>query len=372
MHVRRVALPGLRPPPPVGGGHVERVLRGVDRPRLGEHRGPALQRVGGEVDRGHGEQAGTGRGGAEREVAAVVADGRGAPAGDADLALPEPVLEGTAADQRLVGRLQRVEGLVPVVRAGAGREVGPVLEPVGVREGVGHHQPHALIDAPGGLVRAGEEDLRGDLGIGHVGHVDGGDLRDVARPVAAEGQGVPRPHRRADRMRALDRPGDVDVAEDHHLVPGEEHLPRPAVDRQARRLGHGLRRPRGEEVQPAAGEHGDPRPVVLDEVRLVHPGDLGVGGADAGRARARSRGDRAGAGAHRHPAHADVDVALSDLLDVALHLEHQRVLDRRLELAAARDLGEPGAAVDAQGGGDGVARRARARGKEAEKRGSQG
>ncbi len=203
VDVGGVALAELGPPPPVRARDVEGVLRGVDRARLGERGVPALQRVGGEVDRRHDEQPGPGGRRAEREVAAGVGDGRAASAGDADLTLAEPVVERAAADQRLVGRLQRIEGLVPLVGARARGEVGPVAHAVGEGEGVGHHQPDALVDAPGRLVRARQENLRGDLRVRHVAHVHRGDLGDVARPVAAERRDAHRrPGRRgADRMR---------------------------------------------------------------------------------------------------------------------------------------------------------------------------
>ena len=161
-------------------------------------------------------------------------------------------------------------------------------------------------------------------------------------------------------MVTLDLPWDVDLAEDHHLVVDEEHVPGPAVDRQARGLGHGLGRPGGEEMKLPSGQHCDAGAVVLDEVRLVHARHLGVGGADAGGPAAATRsGHRAAgsAGTDRDPPVADVVVVLPELLEAALHLQHQRVLDRGLELAAAGDLGQERVAVDAPRGGNPVAAR---------------
>ena len=98
MDVRRVRLAGLRPPPPVSGGDVERVLRGVDRTRLRQDRGAALQRVGGEVHRCQGQQTRPGGRAAEGEVGAAVGDRRRRAARDLQLSISQPVVEGAATD----------------------------------------------------------------------------------------------------------------------------------------------------------------------------------------------------------------------------------------------------------------------------------
>src|SRR5262249_2893853 len=69
---------------------------------------------------------------------------------------------------------------------------------------------------------------------------------------------------------------------------------------------------------------------------------------------------RTGWGADRSAADADVVVALANLLDAALHLQHQGVLDGALQLAAAGDLMQEGVPVDAQLRGHAVVRAARA------------
>jgi hypothetical protein len=156
---------------------------------------------------------------------------------------------------------------------------------------------------------------------------------------------------------ALDGARNVDVAEDDHLVACEEHLPRPAVDLHARRLGHVLRRPGAKQVERAAGEHRDAGAVVLDEVRLVHTATWVlvvltlVGPTRCRTGRNGARPIHPHRRTDRNAAPSDEVVALPDLLEAALHLQDQRILDGRLELIAAGDLCEERAPVDASGAG---------------------
>src|SRR5208283_1295527 len=119
--------------------------------------------------------------------------------------------------------------------------------------------------------------------------------------------------------RRVDGPRRVDGGENHHLVSGQEHLLRPPFDGELRLQRERRRRPAGGGVERGTGQHENPRPVILDEVRLIHPRHLGGGGGVG-----RGAGRVAGSGWYRRASIGDaarVEVALLHHLQLALHLQ---------------------------------------------------
>ncbi len=243
-----------------------------------------------EVQRGDGDQAQPLRRVGEVEVGAAVAHVDQGAVGELALSGGEPALHRRGADDGLVRVFQRGDGGVQLVgmlvqRRIVGRPPADCLRPA---DAVPEHQVHRAADAPrsGGI--PGEIQLGNDRWGGEEAHVHHGDLGRRPAPEApvqrARGRGY------AGGVRGAARRHRPDAGEHHHPVALEEHGARPALDLQLAGDREVLRGPAGRREQVPAGKHEDARAVVLDEVRLVHPGDLDIGRRVAGRRSGSLRG----------------------------------------------------------------------------------
>ena len=160
-----------------------------------------------------------------------------------------------------------------------------------------------------------------------VADVDDGDLgRAEAREAAVAVQ-------RAEVGRdGLHRP---DAGEHGDLIAVEEHLARPALDVELAFDGEALRRPARGAEQSVAGEDEDTRAVVLDEVGLVDPRDLRVGGR-VGRRRAGGHWRGCGGAAGRE--HYTSGIPRLFLIELHAHLADGGVVDVLLQRGAAGGL----------------------------------